>query len=362
MAVAGVGIFSAGFYCITSLLLRRWLGQTASFSESVPLPPVTFFRPVKKGEPGLERNLEVFLSALEPEDRVIFAATSGEEFHLCETLATAHPRIDAVCLRVQEGIHRNPKVNKLAQMEIFALHEHWIVLDSDTLADRNFLRAFRREWQSKGSDAISAPYAFHCPHGLFSRLDALGTAIGLWPGVALLRATGQMDFLTGACMGVKAQVLRNLGGWKILGKSLAEDNELGRRIRNAAGRVDVASAVLPLQSPSLTGKDWLLHQHRAYVTFRLCNPAGSLGIPLTHGVGLSFFFALLNPFSISRWLLHFVLLLLRWKSAMSLPGSPGRIRDLWIVSVSEPFFWLLSRLPLPVRWGGKWMKPEKLGS
>lgn len=362
VAVVGIGLFSAIFYCVTAILLRRWLRRDVPDSERTPLPPVTFFRPIKKGEPGLRRNLEIFLEAVEPGDRVIFGATSAEEFQLCKTLAAVHPGVDAICLRAKEGIHRNPKINKLVQMEASASQEHWIVLDSDTMADRKFLHAFRREWQATQADAISAPYAFDSPRGLFARWDALGTGLGLWPGVALLRATGRLDFLTGACMGVNGSVLQSLGGWEIFGNSLAEDNELGRLVRSAGGRVEISSAVLPLQGHSLTAKEWLLHQHRAYVTFRLCNPSGSLGIPLTHGVGISFLFALVSPFSLSRWLLHLALLLLRRECARSLPGSAGGLRDLWIVSVLEPLFWLLSRLPLPVRWGGKWMKPGKLGS
>jgi hypothetical protein len=125
--------------------------------------------------------------------------------------------------------------------------------------------------------------------------------------------------------------------------------------------VDISSTVLTLQASRMTCADWLLHQHRAFVTFRLCNPAGSLGIPLTHGVGLSFFFALCRPGSWLRWGLHLALLVLRSNSANSLPEAPRRLRELWLVSLCEPVFWLISWLPVPVRWGGRWMRPRKSG-
>jgi len=375
IAVAGIGIFSAVFYLVTSFLLRRWLEGTASAhlsggeihkstptAQRPPYSPVTFFRPIKKGEKALRKNLAIFLSAVGPRDQVILCASTPQELRLCEDLASGHPELDIRCSLAVEGIHRNPKINKLAQMEPMATHKRWIVFDSDAIPDRGFLWTFRTEWQSKNSDAISAPYAPARVRTMPARLDALGTGLALWPGVALLRSTGHLDFLTGACMGVKAPTLQRIGGWKILGGALAEDHELGLLINEAGGKVDISRAVLALESPDLTWKEWILHQHRAFVTFRLCNPAGSLGIPLTHGAGLSFLFALLNPLSLGRWLLHLGLMFLRVESANSLPGPSNKLREIWLVSLLEPLFWLLSWLPLPVWWGGRWLRSRKLES
>jgi Glycosyl transferase family 21 len=376
IAISGIAIFSGAFYILTSFLLRRWLGGTPAVASRIseeenlksaptpqhppaPLDQVTIFRPIKSGEPGLRKNLTVFLSAIEAGDQVIFCASAQEELRRCEALAAGHPELDILCLQSAGNLHRNPKINKLAQMEAFASRERWIVLDSDAMPDRAFLQAFRRDWQARDVDAISAPYA-HKPVGSFpSRLDGLGTGLALWPGVALLRATDRLDFLTGACMGVKASAMRKFGGWKTLGDALADDHELGRIVSRTGGRVGISNSVIELEATDLAWKEWLLHQHRAFVTFRLCNPAGSLGIPLTHGAGLSFFWLLLSPRSPGRWLLHLGLLFLRAESAKSLPGPSHTLREIWLVSLLEPFFWLFSWLPLPVFWAGKWIPPGK---
>ena len=95
IAVAGIGIFSAAFYLVTSFLLRRWLGGTPAVASQISngenhksaltaqrppsdLDPVTFFRPIKKGEAGLRKNLAVFLSAL----LSALGVLSGEKFFL----------------------------------------------------------------------------------------------------------------------------------------------------------------------------------------------------------------------------------------------------------------------------------------
>lgn len=362
MTLAGISVFSAGFYLVTGILMRRWLAVPRKLASPVPprqWEPITFFRPLKTGEAHLEKHLASFLSSLETGDQVIFSSTDAGTLQLCRELAARYSGLEIICVAAVEGIHRNPKINKLAQMEGFATRQRWMVLDSDAMADRLFLEDFRREWQSSEADGISAPYAFQRAHGWVSRMDALGTSLALWPGVAFLQFVGRLDFLTGACMGVKASLLQQSGGWKILGESLADDHELGLLLSRAGGKIAMSTTVLLLAAPALTWKQWLLHQHRAFVTFRLCNSSGCAGIPLTHGVGISFACLLFHPGSLALWLLHATLFYLRLKSARFLPGIPGKPCDLWLVSLLEPLFWLAAWLPLPVRWGRAWIRPKK---
>lgn len=347
-------VFSACFYAATAFLLRRWRRPGAARSDTL-LSPVTFFRPVKSGEPFFGKDFRAFLEALEPGDQVLVGATGGDEIRACKKLAREFPACDISCIPCAGAGHANPKVGKLVRLEEFAKHARWIILDSDTLADRDFLRAIRREWESSGATAISAPYSFVHSDGLPSRLDALATELALWPGVAWLRAADRVHFLLGACIGVRADAVRALGGWQSLGDTLAEDHELGRAIHANGGTLQLSQTWLRVRAGRMTYRDAVLHQHRAFTTFRLCNPSGSLGIPLTHGVAASAVLIFMNPRSSARWILHLALLLLRAGCARSLPGAARRTSDVLIVSLLEPLFWLASRLPLPVRWGGRWI-------
>ena len=352
--------FSAGFYVLTSILLRRWR-RSPTPPPRAEFRPVTFFRPIKSGEPHLEEDLEQFLHALEPGDQVLIGTLCEKDLRICENLIAKFALPDATCLRCVPGLHENPKVNKLVQMESFARHDRWIILDSDTRSNRDFLLRFRSEWEASGADALSAPYAFTDCETQAARLDAIGTSLSLWPGVALLRATGSVDFLTGACMGIKARFLRAQGGWGILGASLADDHDLGRIILQAGGRIHMASTCISLRAGKMTWKGWAHHQHRTFVTYRLCNPWGSLGLPLTHGVAISFAFALSKPRSSLRWAIHCLLLALRLECTRALPSLSPRARpsSVWLVSLLEPLFWLSSIFLPGVRWGGKWIRPKK---
>lgn len=355
LTAAGTGIFTIGYCLLAAGLLRRWFVRCEIAAS--PLEPVTFFRPIKSGEPGLERNLESFLEAVGPDDRVLFGAGPPEDRKLCGDLARKFSRLDIHCPPLHDPACLNPKIAKLLQLEPLAIHDRWIVLDSDIMAGSEFLRAFRSEWQDSGADAFSAPYVFGRAEDLPSRLDAVGTELSLWPGVAILRAARRVDFLTGACMAVRTGVLRNLGGWKAFADVLADDHELGRAVSLSGGRVGISRCVATLAPPRATVTDWILHQHRVFATFRRCNPSGFLGLPLTFGLAFSFLSVLANPLSPGRWLLHLLAAISRQAVASSLSGHRRPPADLWLTALAEPLFWVASLLPLPVRWAGKWIKP-----
>lgn len=354
MGAVGTGLFSIVYCVLAAGLLRRWFA--ASARADAPLDPVTFFRPLKSGEPDLARNLEMFLGAVEPGDRVLFGVHSPEQRELCRDLAGKFSHLDIRCPTLDHLICLNPKIEKLLQLEPFAIHDRWIVLDSDTMAGPEFLRAFRAEWQESGADAFSAPYVFDRADNLPSRLDATGTELSLWPGVAILRATGHLDFLTGACMAVRAPLLRSLGGWNALADELADDNELGRAISRSGGRVGISKCVAALSPPRVNVTDWLLHQHRVFATFRRCNPSGFLGLPLTFGPAFTFLSLLSNPLSPALWFLHLFISISRQAVANALPGRRRSLPIVWITGLAEPLFWVVSLLPFPVRWAGKWIK------
>ena len=357
VAAFGTGFFTILYCLLAAGLLRRWF--TAPDRSEAPLDPVTFFRPLKSGEPGLARNLEVFLGAVGPGDQVLFGAHCPDERELCRDLARKFPNLDIRCPPLDRLDCLNPKIEKLLQLEPLATHDRWIVLDSDTEASPEFLRAFRAEWKESGADAFSAPYVFGRPGNLPSLLDAAGTELSLWPGVAILRAARRVDFLTGACMAVRATALRRLGGWKVFAEELADDHDLGRAISRSGGRVGISRCVTTLSPPRVNVPDWLLHQHRVFATFRRCNPSGSLGLALTFGLPFSFLSVLANPLSPACWILHFIVSLSRQAAANALHGRRRPASTVWLTGLVEPLFWAASFLPLPVWWAGKWIKSAR---
>lgn len=343
--LAGIFLFSAGFFLASRWALKNWRDETACGKADMP---ITFFRPIKSGEADICSKLHVFLAGTRSGDQVIIG--TSEEFAPVDELQKNFPdlRIDHVVCK--PGLHANPKINKLAQMERFAIHPRWLALDSDTLCDASVLEELRGEWPEE--HALTAPYYFVQARTGFARLDGTATCLGLWPGVALLRAAGKNEAMFGACLGVPADSLRSLGGWAAWGDAFAEDNALGRAMVSRGVKIHLARTAVPIDAGGIGIVECLRHQHRLLATYHQCDPVGTLGLPLTHGIAFALFAFLLRG---DRRALgaHLALWALRHCSTRDLPGGP-RVRaiDTWLVSIFEPFFWLAGILPIAPHWAG----------
>lgn len=356
--VAWVTCGLTGVFGIASLLaLRRWRKTSPLPHQAMPLQGVTFFRPIKTGEPHLLEDLRVFLHAVSPQDQVLFGTACEAAYGACLELAEEFPHLQVSCVRCESDVVSNPKVNKLIQLEPFATKDLWVVLDSDTQADETFLNAFRAEWLESSASAISAPYCFASA----CNLDTVSTNQALWPGIALLRTTGRVQFLLGACMGVVAKELKDLGGWHVLGEALADDYELGHLVAQRGGTIHLTHACVTLRAARFSLPEWICHQHRAAVTHRLCNSAGAAGLPITFGIPAACLLLLANPRSLFRWLALLALLVFRMHLTRWYPGR--KIASPWPLvlgsSLAEPLFWLVSWLPLPVSWNHRRILPRR---
>lgn len=342
---------SAIFFVAGRVCLRRWLGGA---DKPVPLevPPITFFRPIKAGEAGVWERMRTFGRGVRAGDQILLGvATEADELVAVE-LRREFSHLNVEVVRCPGGRFSNPKINKLSTLEPLALHDRWMVFDSDAMVDADCLERLRGEWAAAGTEALTAPYFFVETGNTAARLDAAGTEIGLWPGVALMTASGPLQTMFGACLGVRADTVRRAGGWAAFGSELAEDHALGQAVAASGGRIHLAKTAIPICAGRLGTGEWLAHQHRAFATYHRCSPVGALGLPVTFGVAFSFLaFVATRSWAALGW--HMLLLGLRVRVADALPGGRRHsLPILLVASILEPLFWFAGRLPLAVTWRG----------
>lgn len=285
--IAGALAAGSAFYAwLAARGVRAWLAETAPpESPAGDLPPLTVLRPLKPGVPELRAKLAALAAALRPGDQLIVGAEDGSaELGVCSALRESFPDREILIAGCRSGAALNPKISKLLQMTPHARHDHWLLSDSEALLDAAWLDAFRREWATSGADVLTAGYRFINLATWPRRLDAAATLCGLWPGLAMVRRFGRVDFTLGACTALRGTDVEAAGGWAAFGNFLAEDNRLGAALSKAGCTIRLSTQVATLDSDPLTWRDYWRHQRRVAVTYRVCHPAGFAGMLFTNGL------------------------------------------------------------------------------
>ena len=269
-------------YCVLGSAYLDWWLAERSQPPVAPVPPITFLRPLKRGVPGLRLKLESLVQAAGARDQIVIGVDEGsEEAVLAEEVRAHFPDREIVVVPCAPGAALNPKISKLAQMEVHARHGHWLLSDSEAMLDAEFLAAFREEWAASGADVLTAGYRFRNLHTWPQRLDAAAVLLTLWPGLALVRRQGKVCFTLGACTAMRRGDVAAVGGWQAFASDLAEDNRLGAAFAAAGKAVRLSAHVATLDSDPLSWRDYWRHQRRVAVTYRASNPAGFGGMIFT---------------------------------------------------------------------------------
>ncbi len=333
---AALGGASIVYALLALVYVREWRKDASPESSPRELPPLTLLRPLKAGVPALRAKLEALVAALRPGDQLVLGADEGSaEMRVCAALREAFPEREIFVVPCRSGAALNPKISKLVQMTPHAQHGHWLLSDSEAMLDAAWLDAFRREWQTSGADALTAGYRFINLATWPQRLDAAAALGGLWPGLAMVRRFGRVDFTLGACTALRRADVEAVGGWAAFGDFLAEDNRIGAALSKAGCTIRLSAQVATLDSDPLTWRDYWRHQRRVAVTYRVCSPAGFAGMILTNvlvAVG--------------------ALLML---SAQAPPSAPISSRPLAVIAFMMLARWALSRglgkiLRFPIPW------------
>lgn len=324
-----------------------------------PLPPVTFFRPLKAGVPDLLSKLRTLAEAMAPEDQLLIGVEpcSAEE-EAARTVRESFPDREIVVVPCASGAALNPKISKLIAMEPLARNGNWILSDSEATTDAAFLQAFRREWD--GCDVLTARYRFSGITTWPQRLDAAAPLLTLWLGLAVLCTFDKLRLTLGACTGFHRDHLQAIGGWWAFASDLAEDNRLGKELAAAGREIRLSKAVVTLDSDPLSWSDYWRHQRRVAVTYRVASPAGFAGAIFTQGLTSSFALAMIWP-SLGTGTLFAAVLLSRsfsvWQTSKALAfPMTWLLPATFVASLVETVCWAMSWFTRSVWWSGKFRR------
>ena len=240
-----------------------------------PSPSVAVLKPLCGSEPDLDANLRSFCAQSYPRFEVIMGARDASDSALpiarrAASDAGAHVQV----LVGGPWLGPNQKVNTLAHLGRHVRSDVVVIADSDIRVDSRYLAAIVEPLADPSVGVVTCLYRGAPTGTLWSRLGAL--AINEWflPSVLLSRALGSEAYCSGSTMAMRREVLDAIGGFDALAALLADDHELGARIR----RLGLRSVVSHYEVSTTVDETSLLalvhHELRWMRTIRVIQPVG----------------------------------------------------------------------------------------
>jgi ceramide glucosyltransferase len=364
-AIVGVLLTSvAALYALLTLAVTA-LHRHARPAFPAPAaggPPVSVLKALCGAEPGLYQQLRSFCRQNYPSFQLVFGVREADDAALpiVRRLQTEFPALD-IAVVVDATLHGcNNKISNLINMLPHARHGWLVMADSDISVPPDYLRRvtaplatarvglvtcayFGRpaadpatpEPQASGRDAghPAPPRAAR----LASQLGAQFINEWFMPSVLLSAAFGARNFVSGATIAMRAEVLAAIGGLPRLADLLADDYRLGELVRHHGLTVHLSELAVETTT-SETGLATLCrHELRWLRTIQSSQPLGYaccvpsfslalalLGLAIAHAQPATLW--LLGITAIARIVLHYF---------VTCGGSWQRTRQLALLPLRE---------------------------
>ena len=322
------------------------IGAVATFrgigGPGWPTPPkVTLLKPLYGLEPFLEEAIASSMAqTVTSPIRFVFGVHSAVDpaLELARRVAARFPHHEAVFV-VDERKHGiSPKISNLINMaDAAGLSEVVVLSDSDTVLEPGELQA--------AIDALSAPGVGVCS-ALYrarpGRARDWPRSFGAWfidywflPMAALHARLGPLAVTYAPLVAIRQDVLTKIGGLKALADEFADDNAMGRLVREAGYEVTFVPKVTETLANDPTLGELFTHELRWSRTVRGIDPLGFFASVVTHTGPLPLLLLLWPSWGAAAAiaapvLLRWLLSLLVFRRLGRAPGMivPGPL-DLW---------------------------------
>lgn len=347
------------YYLVSTLVAWRFHRQNRPPAGEEEWPPVSILKPVAGADDASLENFASFCRQNYPRFEVVFAVADPEDPAL-GVLAELRRRFPEVALRwgVAGG---NPgpnyKVGNLCWAVARAAHPTVVISDGDMRVPPDYLRRVVAELRREGCGLVTWLYRHPRVRGLPAALDALTLQTAFVPNVMLDHGFGGIAYAFGSTLGTTKETLARVGGLEPLLPYLADDYQLGHRIRRLGLEVRLCPGFLDHVSPVGDLGNYLRHQVRWAVTQRVCRPVGYTLSVLTHGVTAATLLLFAERFSPLSATLFLVTVTVRVGTCAFLDAAAVRsgavLRYPWLVPVNDLLntgIWAWSLVSRTVHW------------
>lgn len=346
-------LIAAAYYFLALIAVLTW-GKPSSRSGGPgrTLPPVSILKAVHGRDPRFYEAIRSHAEQEYPEFEILFGLNTPDDPSLpdIERLRKEFPNRSIRVLTVSTDAP-NAKAGVLAALANEARSPLILVNDSDIKVEPGYLLSITRPLEDPGVGLVTCLYRAWADSWP-SRAEALGVTTEFAPSVMVARLLGVGEFALGSTMLFRAEVLPRMGGFEGIADYLADDYQLGARIRALGYRIEFAPDVV---ETDLGGESWRQtwrHQVRWSRTIRVSRPGGYFGYGVTHAT----VWALL-AFAAGQWWAGTVALAVRMAAAIAIGGIVLRDRHVsrtfWLIPFRDLFgfaVWLAGLFGTTVQW------------
>ncbi|MEO8812845.1 MAG: bacteriohopanetetrol glucosamine biosynthesis glycosyltransferase HpnI [Caulobacteraceae bacterium] len=276
-------------YCVIAVLLvARFMAAVRPRTSA--LPSVTIIKPLHGAPPGLLQSLESFCR----QDyggvwQIVFGVQDPGDpaIPVVRELRRRNPTLD-IAMVVNARLHGvNRKTSNLINIAARAKHEILILSDADIRVKPDYLHTVVAALSRKDVGVVSCLYVGEAGTSLWSKLSAMAINYQFLPSAVLGKSIGLAQPCFGSTIGIRAQVLREIGGFEALADHLADDYEIGRAVRARGYKIAMPPIVVSHLCTEATARELFDHELRWGFTVRRIDFPGYIGSIVTHPLPLA---------------------------------------------------------------------------
>jgi ceramide glucosyltransferase len=262
--------------------------------------PVTILKPLHRGEPGLEENLESFFAQdFAAPVQIVFGVHDQTDpaILVVRALQAKYPHFDT-CIVADTALYGgNAKVSNLINMLPAAKHDILVLSDSDIRVPRDWLHRVTAALAQPGVGAVTCLYKGDAgAEGVWPVLAAMGTSYDFLPNVVTGVSLGLAEPCMGSTIALTRNVLDRIGGFAAFADHLADDYEMGRAVRQLGLQLAIPAMGVSHSATETSYRELFRHELRWTRTIRRINPAGHVGSIITFAFPLALISAVLLDF------------------------------------------------------------------
>jgi ceramide glucosyltransferase len=284
----GLALIGAACAAAGTLLIRYRL-TCVDPSRRAEDRAITILKPLHGAPPGLEAALT---SALDqnydgPVQLICGLQNAGDPARsVVKRLQQRYPDRD-ISLIIDARLHgANRKISNLMNMEAAAKHDLLVVADADIAVPSNWLGGIAATLNTRQAGAATCFY-IGGGRDRWSQLSAMGISYHFLPNAAFGTAARLARPFFGATMALRRDVLEKIGGFAALRNCLADDYEIGRRVRASGYSVAYPPVLVRHDCADANWTELWRREFRWARTVRSINAAGHWGSLASHAFPLA---------------------------------------------------------------------------